>query len=340
MSIMKSAQPVYYGPNASTYEQAGNVSSGEKIMIVWKEGDWCYIQYAVDGTVYHKRGYVPMSTITIDETYVTLTPSYATRYVINACPVYYGPHPSVYQENDTLDYTKQVSYLGKKDYGDQYAFIEYAAEGTAKHRRAWILAANLAVSAPSYKTFKENDIIPAGLPLAGAEVTQGWNDKSTNHKGHLGYDMVGFSNVTPLFDGTVVSTQTTTGKANGRTVCVQHTVNGVVFYTSYCHLASVVVSTGDSVTTGTTLGSMGGSGYGSETYYGTHLHVCAYTGASTNNPVGYCGNGYETFEDVTEYANDFYYGPDTTKFPNCYSRCYYDPYGVVTSNAEIINQYP
>ena len=125
--------------------------------------------------------------------------------------------------------------------------------------------------------------------MGNATVSQGFNDTTTTHKGHLGYDLCNIDNARPLFSGTVVAIERSTEPASGRAVCVSHTVNGVQFYSTYCHLASVDVSIGDSVSTSTNLGAVGGSGHGQEFYYFKHVHVCVYTGkVAQTNPFGYC----------------------------------------------------
>lgn len=346
MSTMKSAQTVYYGPSTSTYPSAGSVSKNETITALWTESTWCYIEYNVTGSTNKKRGYVPTSTINLTQSVSTIPASGAgSRYVQTACSVYFGPNTSTYPTAGSLSYGETVQYLGVKDSSTQYAFVEYSVTGTSQKKRAWAYANNFATVLPNptpsgYTTYKKGSTIPSGLPLAGATVTQGWNDKTTNNKGHLGYDMTGFTYARPLFAGTVVSVVTNNQSASGRAVCVSHTVNGVSFYTTYCHLASVSVSANDVVTTSTNLGVIGGSGNSSDTTYGVHLHVCAYTGAPSTNPMGYCDSSRrKTFEQVTSYANAYYYGPDQTKFPRCDGRCFYDPYGVVTSNAAVIKQY-
>lgn len=113
------------------------------------------------------------------------------------------------------------------------------------------------------------------------------------------------------------------------------------FYSTYCHLASVDVSIGDSVSTSTNLGAVGGSGRGQEFFYPKHVHVCVYTGkVAQTNPFGYCSEeGEQTFEQTTNYPSTYYYGNDTTKYPRCGGVCFYDPYGVVSSSAAVISVY-
>mgnify|MGYP000413384930 CR=1 FL=1 len=347
-TTMKSSATVYYGPSTSKYPKVGSVSAGESVTAYWLEGSWCYIQYVVDSTGLYKRGYVSKSAMTSTSGLGTLESNQqqgpGDRLVQEDCKVYFGPGTTSYTQAGSLSEGEVIEFLGVKLNG--YAFVEYKIDNSSQYKRAWVYANNLgAVTTPSgYTTYKKGDVIPSGLPMAGATVTQGWNDKTTNHKGHLGYDLAGnLTYAKPLFAGTVEVIQTSIADGNGRTVCVKHTVNGTTFYTSYCHLASILVSKGDLVTVNTNLGKIGGSGHGSETHYGTHLHVCAYTCAAGGqaSPSGYCdGSSYKTFEQVTSYANAYYYGPDTSKFPRCGGACFYDPYGVVTSNAAIMKQYP
>ena len=317
---------------------SGNVYNGENVTAVFREQGWIFIEYTVDSTRKLKRGYVNSNSISVQENIVTFTPERKVRYVNSNVNTLWGPNPTTYEVAGSVSRGESVHYLGRKENNNAYAFIEYSVGNQRK--RAYIKASYLSVDVVSeYENYKVNDTIPNGYPMAGAIVTQGFNDKGTNLKGHFGYDMAGFTYATPLFEGKVVSVQTSTSPANGRAVCIRHSINNVTFYSTYCHLASVLVSVGNTVTTSTQLGMIGGSGYGSENYYGTHLHVCTYTGTATTNPMGYCGGGTYTFEEQSEYANACYYGPDSAMFPNCGGVCFYDPYSVVSSNATIIKSH-
>ena len=151
MSTMKSAQAVYYGPSSVLYPSAGSVASGEVVTALWKEGTWCYIQYSVSGSSNQKRGYVPASTVTITESISTRTLSSSPRYVRVACSVYFGPNSSGYPIAGSVSLAEEVAYLGIKENGDQYAFIEYAVSASTLKKRAWILASNLSTVVPADK---------------------------------------------------------------------------------------------------------------------------------------------------------------------------------------------
>lgn len=355
-TTMKSAQTVYYGPGTSKYPSAGSVSKSEAITALWTESTWCYIEYQVTGTSNKKRGYVPKTSVTSTTGLTTISGHQSSgskpgdRSVYSGCTVYFGPNPNTYPSAGSVSTGEIVNYLGVKENGNQYAFIEYELDGSTSSKRGWVYANNLRelpeVPDPpaGYETFKENDIIPNKYPYGGSTVTQGWNDKRTDHKGHLGYDIVvPNSIIKPLFTGTVVGVKKTTGTANGRAVCVSHNINGIRFYTTYCHLKSVEENImGTTVTTSTKLGEMGGSGK-KENSYSPHVHVCVYTGTATTDPSGYCADDQETpFESVapTFMYEPYYYGPDESKFPRCRNVCFYDPFGVVSTNAEIIRRFP
>ena len=353
MSTMKSAQTVYYGPSSTTYPSAGSVSKGEAITALWTESIWCYIEYSVTGSSNKKRGYVPTNTINLTESVSAPSSSNpGTRYIQKVCSTYFGPGTSGYAVADAMYYAMEVKYMGVKDSTNQYAFIEYSSNGTNK-KRAWIYANNLAIGNPAppptgFKTFKEGAYIPTGYPLAGAYVSQGWNDKHTNNKGHLGYDLTGITYAKPLFAGKVVKINTELNESswNGKYVCIEHTVNGVTFYTAYCHLASVLVEENKEVNLDTNLGKVGNT-TATGSSMGTHLHVCVFTGGMAS-PSGYCSDlsglfHPKTCEEVStsfiSEAKGYYYGPDINKYPRCGSRCFYDPYGIVSSNAKVIEKY-
>ena len=264
--------------------------------------------------------------------------------------VYYGPSSYVYDTVEQLQADTIVFYLGYKDSNNEYALIEFTEPGSGVYQRAFINANTLSVNRMyKYETFKYNaaplTTIPPKYPMGGAIVTQGFNDTNTDHKGHLGYDL-SCDEAEALFAGRVVGVIreiVTNTKANGRVVCLEHNINGKVFYSAYCHLASVYVDEGDYVAAREKLGLVGGSGFGQEDAYGKHVHVCVFTGEKTVAPMGYCGEEKLTFEECSEFYrdNDIYcYGPYTSIFPGCDNRCFYDPYGVVSTNADVIyNRY-
>ena len=280
--------------------------------------------------------------------------TYAFVLRLSKFPPYSGPSPSVYYSVGSISAKESVTDLGYEE--DGYKLIEYSVTGSSYKKRGYYPSSLLSARHDSdepmggeetgemtnYAIYTAGYYIPNSLPMGGAIVTQGFNDHSTNRKGHLGYDMC-IHEIKPLFNGVVVLTAKTNTSANGRAVCVKHTINNITFYSTYCHLASVNVDCGDTVTASTVLGIMGGSAEGKDNYYSPHLHVCVYTGSPTVNPYGYCyKNGEKSFEDTTAYYNEYYYGAsgsEANKYPRCGGVRFYDPYGVVTSGAAVIAQY-
>lgn len=206
-----------------------------------------------------------------------------------------------------------------------------------------------------YTTYKLGATLPSGGPFAGWAVSQGFNDKDTDNQGHLGYDIwlgsVG-KPVKPIFDGRVVFVRSDNSTWNGRMVVIEHNLPGVrKFYSSYSHLNSTSVSVGDGqnyVTTDTIIGTMGGSAVGSDVKFGAHVHLCTYTKDSYHSdPYGYCsgvnpatGYHYLTFEQAAgSYYNDYYYGGDESKFPRSDGCVFYDPFGVISTNGQIIEAF-
>ena len=106
---------------------------------------------------------------------------------------------------------------------------------------------------------------------------------------HVGIDIYGTNGtVYAAANGKVVACSSSNSGANGRYVVIEHTLGGKKIYSFYAHLASLNVSKGSTVTTSTKIGTAGGSGYGKNNAYGTHLHFAITdTLMSNGNYVGY-----------------------------------------------------
>ena len=199
--------------------------------------------------------------------------------------------------------------------------------------------ANISDTMSTYTTFKQGDVIPAGFPMAGATVSQGFNDKTTNLKGHLGYDITRDNlEACALFDGTIAKITINPNRANGNSICVKHQIGTTVFYSTYCHLASIRpgLAEGDTVSRNEYIATIGNSS--SIANLQVHLHVCVFTAETWNDdPMGYChSDSHHTFEEVSQFANEYYYGADPTRFPRCGGVCFYDPYAVVSTNGAVL----
>lgn len=102
------------------------------------------------------------------------------------------------------------------------------------------------------------------------------------------------SRVQSVASGVVVSSISGCGKGScgygyGNSIVVKHEMaNGEIFYSSYNHLASVNLKQGDKVAAGSSIGTMGNSGYSS----GPHLHFeIMDKNLSRSNPSAYYPQG-------------------------------------------------
>lgn len=134
-----------------------------------------------------------------------------------------------------------------------------------------------------------------------------YTNRSGNRDYHVGLDIYGSGGrVYAAAGGKVVACSSSTSGANGRYIVIQHTVSGKTVYSFYAHLASVKVYKGQTVSKGTLIGIAGGSGYGKNNYYGTHLHFSIANKFSNGGYYGYVP--YFTGNKVT-YNGTTYYNP-------------------------------
>lgn len=89
---------------------------------------------------------------------------------------------------------------------------------------------------------------------------------------HWGIDLVGngdYNNspILSIYHGTVIFAAW--NDAVGYNIKIQHTIDGKVWYSRYCHLSSMIVIVGDVVLKGQQIGKLGGTGILST---GPHLH--------------------------------------------------------------------
>ena len=199
--------------------------------------------------------------------------------------------------------------------------------------------ANISDTMDTYVTFNSkygNNIIPKDFPMEDAIVTQGFNDKNTQRKGHLGYDLQTTDNLArAIFDGTIV--KMAYSNSNGNVVIIRHQIGTTVFYSGYAHLANFNANfhEGDRVSCNADIGTIGHTGSSAGDY--SHLHLCVFTdGQPTVDFMGYCHYSTASFQETAgKNANEYYYGNDETKFPNCGGLCFYDPYAVVSTNGAV-----
>ena len=145
--------------------------------------------------------------------------------------------------------------------------------------------------------------------------TWSWSENSGiaskgNRVYHLGLDLrstSGNKNVYACAKGTVVAFSNSTSGANGRYVIIKHNISGKTVYSFYAHLDTTNVWNGQSVDTNTKIGVMGGSGYGINNYYGTHLHFGITDTLWSNG--GYWGYSTYFSGNTRVYDGVTYYNP-------------------------------
>lgn len=138
----------------------------------------------------------------------------------------------------------------------------------------------------------EGYIWPADPAIYGISDT--YADHLARNSAEPGVDVktpVGAACYAPA-DGTIAAVHTSTSGATGRYVTVR-TAGDAWF--RLLHLSEVLVAAGDPVTQGQIVGRTGGSGFGSESYYGPHVHITFWSGPSTTQP------SFDTTEDFQAY---------------------------------------
>ncbi len=163
----------------------------------------------------------------------------------------------------------------------------------------------------------------------GAGHHQGLNSGgSTNDAFALDFDLRSGEDVLPVTDGTVVwagqYASTSSWSCYGKSVAVNHSVNGVKVTSFYAHLSSINVSVNQGVSRATVLGLAGNTGGGSHSVcpnaYEVHLHFAMYLNAqtpTTSPPYGGEAIKPEPFSDCTKQGGgsctNLVYGDTLTK---------------------------
>lgn len=358
MAYVSGTHSTYYGPSTS-YMKAGNVSN-ESVTILWKESSYYFIEYNISGNK-KKRAYVRTVAIPSPGTIPSKSwNSKYTRYISQEGDVY-TCQSSSYSSNNTrgkkictIAKGTRVTYFSvEKPNG--WAFIDFEYKNQQKVRgyywSGYMKSSKPYLSLNDFKSYKEYDIIPAGYPMAGYSLSQGFNDKNTNRKGHLGYDIIGGIKARALFAGTVVDLKQTykIGDGLGKVVVLSHSINGETFYSNYQHLAKINVRMGQKVSINQEVGDIGDTG----SEGATHVHAAVYTNQPLTKISGYCSDGkYHpyTFEEISKISSyksgkypKYFYGTTKSDYEKKYPRCkglrYYDPYGVISTDARIISEY-
>lgn len=139
VAVAKAATKVYYGNSTSKYAEAGSISSGEKVVVISKYGNWSYIEYNVTSDGTRKRGYVQNSSLTFygepssyGDFYLNLaSSSYKTTkaMTVYAGPTYRYKAVGSVSKGETINRLKKVPLDNEGNYA---YFISYTITGTQK----------------------------------------------------------------------------------------------------------------------------------------------------------------------------------------------------------------
>lgn len=195
-----------------------------------------------------------------------------------------------------------------------------AASGARRFKAAFVTAADyerIRGGASSDTPSASSRSAAWDFPMKGAYCTwrsatnmswASYNKNSSGRNYHLGIDIYGSNGtVYAAADGRVVAASSSTSGANGRYIILQHTLSGRTVYSFYAHLGSVSVSVGQNVSRGTKIGVAGGSGYGKNNAYGTHLHFAVVDTLWSNGR--YYGYASSFSGNKVRYEGVTYYNP-------------------------------
>ncbi len=299
--------PVYRNSSCSTRGTASpaksynaSISAGDVCKIFNITSSYIYVGYPTSSG--QRVGYIKRSAlfnVSSPSEVVTSASKVTTyKYANSNSYGYISANDKVYAVGTSGNYTR-VIYQAKS--GSRAYKLGYVT--TSSYNNS-VKPSVVPVPAPSSTAFDypmKNAYCTWRTP--GSQMSfSSYTNNSSNRDYHLGIDIWGSNNsVYSTADGKVVAVSNSTNGANGRYIIIQHTISGKTVYSFYAHLASVNVSKGQSVSRGTKIATAGGSGYGSNSYYGKHLHFAivdtlwtngqyyGYTTYFTGNKVK-CGN--------------------------------------------------
>ncbi|WP_088070423.1 murein hydrolase activator EnvC family protein [Gottfriedia luciferensis] len=133
------------------------------------------------------------------------------------------------------------------------------------------------------KLLKEQEkAIKAASSISGGDFTRpaegylssGFGYRSFDHETHFGVDIVrtGSTPIVSVANGVVIRAYHSS--SYGNVVFITHNINGKVFTSVYAHMQNYQVSTGQTVSKGQKIGTMGNTGHS----FGQHLHFELHDG--------------------------------------------------------------
>ena len=262
--------PVYESMSTSS-KRIGTIYASDELYIYSMTGTWLRCTYPITGTNSRKDGYIPLSTITTNNmTHVTSTARERVTAYRRASTSTYGSYYYAEKGDTVIAVATSGSFV-------QVIYPLYYGG----YRMAWVTLSDynshikpITIS-PSTSSW-QYPLNKARCSWRDGGSTWSWsqelngNPNAKTRTFHLALDLTGSSStVYPALDGTVAAFSSSTYGANGRYVIIKHNFEGKTLYSFYAHLSNVNVSyIGQPVTKSTTIGIQGGSGYGSNYYYG------------------------------------------------------------------------
>ncbi|WP_433674817.1 M23 family metallopeptidase [Microbacterium gorillae] len=136
-------------------------------------------------------------------------------------------------------------------------------------------------------------------PVANATIEDSWqghkNRNPPSAEPGTDYGCAYGSNVLAATNGVIQYVDTNPDGADGRVVGLAADDGN---YIRYLHLSQSLVSVGQRVTRGQAIAKSGGSGNGSNTYYGAHVHVSLWIGGTPSS------QGYANTVDFENYIGN------------------------------------
>lgn len=378
---------MYAGPGETLYVAVEEIDAQTELIVFHQEGDWYYVELKDQKL----RGYLPASQVEADVNVAKRTLVSTDRHVgrkqngYKQEPIraYYGPNSSYRAAADTsgsmLDYCEDVLAFDWEeaiDNGVNYTFIEYYVNQRTQKKRAYIETSLIwneldfddvhYVHGPKEEAGQIIYGDKKEVVYSGFRLSQGFNEKHTNHRGHLGYDLVkdGHSlenppDIVSIFPGEIVlyyedleenrpPDRKKKENPNGNCIIIRHDLgNGTpVFYSCYGHLKTLESSLhkGSKVDKNTKLGTMGTSGN-----VNLHLHLAVFAEvdgiklserffgySNSSQHVEFENSGNLAGTAKYDYNGYFFDGPIIEP----HKTIFYDPLAVIYTKGGVIKNHP
>lgn len=299
----------------SSLSKCGTASPAKKYNAYIETGDVCRIYKITSSYVYlayptssgYKLGYIKRSALfnVSSPNEVVTSQSKVTTYKTAG--------------GSSYGYVAAGDKVYKVGTSGSYARVIYQAKsGNRAYKLGYVTTSNYNIKIKGTPAPAPSSATSFDYPMKNAYCTwrtpgnnMSWSSYTNNSSSrdyHLGIDIWGTNGyVYATADGNVVAVSKSTSGANGRYIIIQHNVNGKTVYSFYAHLAEINVSKGQTVSRGTKIAVAGGSGYGSNNYYGKHLHFAIVDKLWESG--GYYGYATRFSGNKIKYDRVTYYNP-------------------------------